>query len=458
MKLFSTEITTAYGEKIAKAVLLKKTRSGYSLLDHYTTEPENLKSVSENLITYFCIDYFDTIIESLNVPPVKDPSTFKLLAKNKLKEHMEEGVDYLMAYKIDKTAPPDKSGNVHHKVYVIPEHLFRDHSGLTEKQKLKVNMFTLSDFALMAASKSFFHDDVVFHAYADEYKVLITVSKEDTIIYSRTMEYTDDGSAIENIFYESINLTYMFVTKNMRVDVDRMVLSGLLIDMTELSKMLFDFNQKPQNVIMHSKIINDCTRETFHRYMIPISLCMLSNSYDFTPESIKEQRGFNILKKTANALGLIFIFFLIYINISAFEEMGFAKEKLRSQTNVIGLKLDRHIQNFTDTQMSRYGLYYLKQIDKNFNGAFDLYKDVAGILETGDYENVRFSSEGKKSTVLINGSVSFSSFKEIDIHRQAIDSQLEELQANGKYTVTNTSRYDMDRLNSDVKIKLEKVK
>ncbi len=81
MKLFSAELLTAGEEKIAKAVVLEKKGSSYSLLQHYITEPENLKSLSGELSYYFCIDYYDTVIESVEIPPVKDSKTFRLLVK-----------------------------------------------------------------------------------------------------------------------------------------------------------------------------------------------------------------------------------------------------------------------------------------------------------------------------------------------------------------------------------------
>lgn len=458
MKLFSTEITTSSHDKTAKAVLLKKTRSGYSFLDNYITEPENLKSLSGNYSTFLCIDYVDTIIESLNVPPVKDPKTFKLLAKNKLKENMEEGVEYLMAYKADGTAQKDKSGKTQYKVYMIPEKLFEEDAALTRQQKLKINMFTLSDFAVMSVSNFYFPDDVVFHAFADEFKILIAVSKGDTIIYSRTLEYEGENESIESVFYESINLTYMYVSKNMRVDVDRMVFSGKLMGMTELSRMLFEFNRKAQSVIIHSRLISNCSKEIFHQFMIPVSLCMLDDAYDFTPEPYKIERGFNRLKRAANIVALTAVLLLAVMNFNAFDELGFAKERLSAETNTIGLKLDRNIQLFTDTEMSKYGFYYIQLAEKNRNGAFDLFSDVSGLLETADYENVRIDTNRKTPEILINGSVRFDSFKEIDAHRQSVNSRLERIRKSGKYKISDTSKYDMDRLSADMTIKLEKIK
>lgn len=459
MKLFSTEITTTGNEKIAKAVLLNKTRSGYSLLQNYITEPENLKSLSGNHNTYFCIDYFDTIIETLSIPPIKDPKTFKMLAKNKLKDHMDEGVTYLIAYKAVKKDKNDKSGNVEHKVYMVPESLFEEDAGLSERQKLKMNMFTLSDFAVMSVSNHFFPDEIVFHAFADEYKLMITVSKGNTIIYSRTMEYVSaEGLALESVFYESVNLTYMFVSKNMKIDVERMVLSGLLIDMPELSSMLFEFNHKPQSTIICTQLVRDCSRDSFHRFMIPISLCMLEDSYDFTPEVYKERRGFNRLKAALNIIAAVAVLIVLYMNLTAFEKLGFAKERLASETNVLELKLERSRDNFIDSGEKRFGLYYLKQMHKYESSAFDLFGELHGLLNTADYDNVRFDLSKKKPEIMIGGSVLFADLKEIDALRQKISGYTDQLAKSGKYKISDSSRYDMQGLKAEIKLKLEKVK
>ena len=455
MKLFSTEITTSGGEKIAKAVLLRKNRKGYSLLQHYITEPENLKSLSGNYPAYFCIDYFDTIIETLNVPPVKDSKTFKMLAANKLKDQIEEGVSPLMAYKVDKKAGKDRTGNLEYKVYVIPEKLFTENPAITAQQRLKMNLFTLSDIAVVGVSNFYFGPDTVFHAYADDYKVLITVSRGSSIIYSRTLEYEAvAGQALESVFYENINLTFMFVTKNLRVNVERMVFSGKLKNMTELSQMLFQFNGIPQSVIITHELVPDCSRDTFHEFMIPISLCMLEDSYDFTPEEFKERRGFNSLKRFTNLTTAAAVAVLLYMNVTAFSEYGFAKERLASQMNVIGMKLERYVRNFEDADDKKFGYYYLKQIEKGERSAFDMYPDVAGLLELGDFRNVTFKRDDKGLRVMISGKIETESFKNADTIRLRIESYLSQLSAGGKYKVSDTSKYDDERLTADIRIEI----
>ncbi|PLX65888.1 MAG: hypothetical protein C0603_13005 [Denitrovibrio sp.] len=456
MKLFSAELLTAGDQKTTKAVILEKKRSSYTLLQHYITEPENLKSLSGELNYYFCIDYYDTIIETVEIPPVKDSKTFRLLAKNKLKEHLEEDVSYLIAYKKDEDVKPDKAGSALHNVYMVPESLFEKDAGLVDHQKLNMDMFTLSDFALCGISDYFFPDEVVFHSFADETKVIVTVSKGKKIIYTREMEYnTSEVSSIESIFYESINLTYMFVTKNQHISIDRMILSGQLADKSELSQMLFDFNKKTQSVVIPGSLFKDCSNQQFRDFMIPLSLCLLEDTYDFTPEKYKVARGFNILKTAVNSIAIVATLILLLLNMSAFEELSFAKEKARGQNNVIKMKLDRNVHNFKDSGERRYNFYYIKQVQKYGDDAFDLYKETAGLINTADYKSVKFEKDKDKVSLKVFGDVKFTSFKGIDDHRQMIEREVSQIENNGKYKVKNTSRYNSDTLVASINLSIE---
>jgi len=459
MKLFSVELLTAGVNKTAKAVVLRKNRAGYTLLNHYITEPDNLKALSGQLGYYFCIDYYDTIIETVNVPAVKDSKTFKMLAKNKMKEHLDDEVSYLMAYKQNDYASTAKSGNVEHNVYMVPESLFEKDSELSEEQKLKMSMFTISDFALCGVSDYFFPEEMIFHAFADESKVTMTVSKGKTVVYTRAMEYLyKEDTSIESVYYESINLTYMFVSKNLRINIDRMILSGMLSDKSDLSNMLFTFNSKPQSVVLPSTLLDNCSSQTFSQFMIPISLCLLDDSYDFTPDKYKEARGFNLLKTIVNSVAMFTLLILLFMNVTWLDKLSFAKEKFNAENNVIKLKLERNIYNFQDSDLRRYGFYYIKQLEKHAESSFDMYADTAGLIDTGDYDNVRFTSDQDVPTLTISGDSKFKTFKEIDMHRQEVEKWLTQLQASGKYKITNTSKFDMEKLISDIKLKIEKVK
>ncbi|MGD9809141.1 MAG: hypothetical protein AB7E76_06125 [Deferribacterales bacterium] len=455
MKLFSAEIMTAEDTRAAKAVTVRKTNQGYTLLRHYITEPENLKALSGDAPVYFSVNHYDTIIDTINVPPVSDSKTFKMLAKNKLKDRMEDGEKYLIAYKQDETSKPDQSGSIEHRVFMIPESLYSDMDVLSEKQKQKTNIFTLSDFAICGLSAKLCPDDVVFHAFADKYKIVVAVSRGKTILYTRMMEYhAVDESTLDSTFYENINLTYMFVTKNLHIDVDTMILSGAISDRTELSAMLFEFNGKPQTVIIPAHIIKGCSREVFHEFLLPISLVMLDQAYDFTPEEYKEIRGMNSAKLFVNLVLVISILVMLNMVIAAYNRMSFSLSRYNMATKTINLKMKDYQHVFENTDDKRYALYYLNKLDANTLDAFDLYEDIGILIDEGGYDNVNFSVSGGIPMVEILGKRDFASLIEADEFKNNIENILDQIDKSGKYKVTDGTKYNMDALTASVRISL----
>jgi len=460
MKLFSAELLTTGDKKKAKAVVIQKKQSSYTLIRNYITEPDNLKPLSAGLPINICIDYYDTIIETLTIPPVKDSGTLKLMAMNKLKDKLEEGEDYLLAYrKKDEEPSGDKTGGVEHTVYFLPDYLFEKECGLTEDQKLRTDIFTLSEFALCGVSSHYFPDETVFHAYADEAKMTVTVSHGKNIVYTRAIEYSFSSEAsMDSVFYEGLNLTYMFVSKNMRKNIDRMILSGLLSDKPDLSEMLFEFNKKPQTVLLSGKLIENCSREIFQKFMIPISLCLLEDSYDFTPEHYKVNRGFNYLKAGANIFAFCTVLLLLYMNITSLNNFSFARKKLISDSQVIDFRISQNIESFKDSEDKRYGLYYYKELERYSASAFDIFPEVADILETGKYKSVRMGLGENGPEIYIEGEMTFDNFKDIDAYRENVESRLERLKANPGYKVDIRSQYSMEKMIAVVKIHVEQVK
>lgn len=457
MKLFSAELLTSGEERAVKAVVLRKKRFGYTLLQHYITEPENLKSLSGDLPVSFCIEYFDTITETLNIPPVKDARTFRMLAGNKLKDSMTDGISYLLAYKHDERAQSERRGSEEYRVYMVPESLFDEDAGLSEKQKTGMSMFTLSDLALCGISDFFFPDEVVFHAFADDQKVVVTVSRGRMVVYTRTMEYAGSaGQAAESIFYETINLTYMFVTKNLHIDVDKMILSGRLTEEEGLSQMLFDFNSKPQVSLLHDRFVRGCSRKTFMDFLIPISLCALDDSYDFTPERYREIRGFNMLKSAANLLAVLAVAVLLLLNLSAFGSFMSAKQRLAREVNSTRNRVDRCMADFRNSGKRRYGFYYYSLLKKASDGAFALYGDTSQLLDVGKFDNVLFRKNKNGTELDISGKSKFDSYAEMDAYRVRLNGIISRLSGNDKFRIKDSSRYDSQVLAAYVHINVFK--
>ncbi|XOB66306.1 hypothetical protein ACMC5R_05980 [Deferribacteres bacterium DY0037] len=460
MKLFSADITTAGESDVAKAVILRKTRNGYHILKHYITEPENLKALSGDLPLNLSTDYFETVIGSVYLPVVKDPKTFMMLAQNKLKDQLEPGVDYLMAYRPDESTPADSFGNSSYKIYMIPASVYNRTAVIPEQDRQRTNMFTLSGFAICGISAGCFRDETVIHAFADSRKILVTVSRNETVLYTRDMEYqTGEPEQIDNIFYESLHLTYLFVVNNAQVDVERVVLSGLLAEREGLSAMLFAFEKVPQSVIIPSKLISGCGREELHRFMLPISLCMLEDDYDFTPIKYRESRAYNFLKSCAGIILLLIAFAIAYLDIITYADLDRIKDRYFQEVTLLKAYAEQYAESFRDVEDEKYSLYYLSQIQKYKSGAFDIYKDTAELIDTGDYAHVVFSTdEQNRPAVMLLGTVSYSGLKDIDRHQHLIKEEINKLDASGIYKVSNGSRYNMEKQTGDIRLLVEHAK
>lgn len=443
MKQFSVELLTREDRLVAKVICLQKRRTGYYLLNKYITEPSNLKALSGESTVSFCIDYLDTIIETVSVPPVKDSKTFKMLVKNKLKDALKENVSYLMAYKTDHHTTADSSGSLQHRVYLIPEKVFEDDAHLSHSQKLKMKMFTVSDFSLCGTSNYFQPDKMVFHAFADECKVMVTVSKGDTVYYTRTMEYQHSAASnIENIFYESINLTYMFVSKNLRIEIDMVMLTGQLADKEGLAGMIFSFTNKPLFVPIPSKLIANCSYQDFLEYMIPISLSLLDNSYDFTPEKYRVETTFNVMKSFVNVILVLAFFVLIVLNMDAAGNLFLAKDKLEVQQRQVATQLSRYQNMMAETNDEMFGYYYIRQAQKLRMSPLDMFEDVQGILDLADYSSVVFSTDKKGFTATIEGKLTFESRLDMDAFRSELEKKCSEVISLNKYKLENKTAYD----------------
>lgn len=419
------------------------------LTNHYITEQKNLKRLSGNLPLYMCTNCFESVSDVLNIPSVKDSATLRMMGLSEMKESLADGVSYLSAYK--KTGPSE------FRFYAVPECVFETEAGLAESVKERMEMFTISELSLSAPSGRIFPGETVFHAFADGQKIMMTVSRDDTVFYTRTMMHEPDGDKRpDSFFYECINLTYMYVTKNLRIKTDRMLFSGGLTGRAELAEMLFGFCGVPLSVPAGFGLVSGCPQKIFEEFALPVYTAMLSSAYDFTPERYREKRGFAAGAVLMNLLALAAVFVLLMFNLSEFDRYSIAKDMYASQTNMVKLKLERNLYNFSDSDGRRFGYYYLKTLRDAENEVLSMIDDTAELLDTGNYESVLLSSGRGIPEVFISGDVSFSSFREIDLHRQRVADSLKKLSSG--YRTENGTRYDMDRLSSDIKIKLEKLR
>jgi len=456
MRIFCSEFSKFNDKMNAKSVLMQKKGNSYTLLKYYNTDAENIQHLSKNAPLIIGMDYY-IVDETVYLPPINDDNTFKVLALNKLKESLEPGVNYLVAYKKYAHIPPDQNGNHTYKVFLAPESLFYHDSCLTDDQKQLVQMFTISDFALSSLAKKFYPGMIVFHAYSDGRKIFVTVCHDDVIVYTRSNIVNHDAADKFSTYYEYLNLTFMYATKNLRLNIEQVIFSGELSQMTDLAMTFFEFSKIPQSTLVPGSLITNCPYDIFQEYMIPISLCFLDESYDITPRPVVIEQAKNDIKFAAGVISVLLVLGLLFLNLTSAFNLYSAYQDL----NITTVDLSRNIREYTSLASSsdnkKYELFYYNRLKEKNNNVDRLFADFADLLKIADFESVTFEKEDTgKTSVIIAGDFELNSLNALEKLKSGLQQQADKLTADQKYIFTDSSVYSMDKLSVDVSMRFEK--
>lgn len=452
MKLFSAEFSKINDKLQAKAVLMQKNGNVFTLLNNYITDAENIQHLSKNLPVNIGVDYY-IVDETVHLPPINDSGTFKVLALNKLKESLEPGVNYLMSYKHYSHLQPDQSGNLTYKVFIAPESLFYHESTLTREQMQNINIFTISDFALCALVKRYYPGMIVFHAYSDGKKIFVTVCHDDVIVYTRNNVVSATSSDKLSVYYEYLNLTFMYATKNLRLRIDQVVLSGELAKMPELAVTFFEFSKVPQSTLVPCNVVKNCSYDMFQEYMIPISLCFLDEDYDMTPKVIIQEQARSSLKFAAGLVSVFIVFVLIMLNtLSLFNLYGQSED-----LNIRSMELAGNIRAYSEmaagSENKKFELFYhnlLKDREQNVSRLFPVFADL---LSVGEFSDVAFEKEADGSTsVAVGGKFTFRGLTNVEVFKNRLTEETKKITDKG-YTLIDNTTYSMEKLEVNVGLK-----
>ncbi len=453
MKIFSTEYSKHREKVHAKSVVVEKKGSKLTLLKHYNTDAENIQHLSKNMPLNVGIDYYDYIDETLNLPPIKDQKTFRTLALNKLKDTLADETEYLLIYKQNIYAQPDSAGNIPYRVFLAPESIFYEMPSLSDEQKQNVSLFTLTDFALCALTVKYFPDETVFHAYASGDKICVTISKGDVILYTRSNIIGKDIKDRMNSYYEYLNLTFMFVTKNMHLGIDHVILSGALTDMPELSAMFFEFSRTPQATLTPWAVIDNCNYELFQEFIVPISLCLLDRSYNFTPvEVIREQTRRSLLFYSNTAACIVLLLLFVFTAVSAFR-MKDAENDMEQNTSLARNRLRQFSEVISGAADKKYDLSYYTLIKSGESDPVRCFPDFAGLLNLADFDNVTFeqNTEGR-TKVIVLGKLRFGSLEDAEKIKNSIAGFLSSENIKTRYTVEDTGSFNMPSMSANINL------
>lgn len=451
MKIFSSQFSKTDEKTVAKSAVIRKSGKRLSLVRHYTTDAENIGTLSRGATVMIATDYLDAINETLQMPPVKGSATFRIIAGNKLKDNLDASIEYIMAYK-QNTLAEKQQGLDTYNVHLMPRSVFTaDSAYLTSKYS--VHMYTVSAYALCALTDKYFPGKTVFHAYADGTTVTAAVCRDDMILYTRStnVQKSDD---LSGAYYEYLNLTYMYAVKNLKLDISNVIFSGDMSNAGELTNTFREFSGKPISTLSPTGIIDNCSYAVFQKFLIPISLCYLCDDYDMTPQDIKEAQGRTTLTSLANIAAILLVCVLALMNLAALDRLDDTTHDMITQKDILSHRISEYRKAIYDIQDKKFGLYYYSEARRNADSAAALFPDFARLLTMGHYDSVVFATEpdGRKSLTL-SGDAQFRKLSTMEAFKDRYASNIAKLTATGKYTIEDTTTLTPDQLRIKVSVK-----
>lgn len=448
------EIVSVYISKgFERVAFLKKERNRYRILlldkgtgllkEHIEEEP------------YITLLYTDMIQEVVDIPPVKDEETRELLIKKKLSERLGTQEDYLLVIREVEESPQTKS----FRVFGIPKGALSEGSGIPESALVNSSLFTLTPFSLMGISKAVEGGLSIFHAYADESAITITVSQGEEVLYTRSILIPPyAGDDLTDFAYENLNMTYMFVAQRSNIPVDLVLLSGRLCQDAELVGSLGQFVSCPIAVPTSGAGFKGIDEISFHEYLPCLGAVLLKEDYDFSPRPLKDRRNF---KRTLNklipltALGAVLSLLLLAYEVYSLKVKQAEMEKIKDMVEL-------QARSFFHNPLIREGgleyfLRYARLIEKSRReNPLTLLEEV-GPLISFDGTKLFALKRGKGAVNLyMEVEKSFESTLELTLFRERFFRRLEELKKRGISYRVEREEKDLNKNSLYLRLTLEK--
>ena len=383
-----------------KAVTVIKKGSKLKLVE--TTRERDILGELKGEGTYLALFYPNLNVETVEIPPVKDEDTREILIKKKLADILGLQTDHLVVYR----ELPEESTETKKvfRVFAIPSDVYHDPETLPENLKDEQEIFTLEQFSLCGLSKLLYPDKTVFHIYSDESKLMVTVSKGDEIIYTRSINipsyvFEED---LDNFLYENVNMTYIFVAQRSGIRPDMILLSGFAKDRSSFVESLCNLVQENVAVPLVPEGFSGVSTEIFHEFAPCFGTLFLSEVYDFSPRSVKEKRkARRILEKVIPLLVLAFLLLGSFLGWQAKEILDKKKHletlSLRLQREAFALVKDDLL---SDQHRLKFYTDYLRALSESRKkNPFIFAKELVPLIEFA--MPVRYSFRlGKDSVVL----------------------------------------------------------
>jgi len=459
MIFFAAHLSGRTAQSNALGVLVEKEKDTFTLREYHCVQNQDLARIAAGKKLKLSIDEYDLISSKQEIPLSSDPSTRDIIIKNKLKEDIDQTRDYLsIQIPLNEKSSNPKTKGVFETHIITQDTFFNDIEGYEEKQQKITDLFTVSQCALAAMSSRYFDNEAtVFHSYADNEKIIITVTKGKNIIYNRISSIeadVDNYSKLTDMYYENINLTYMYAKQNLRIKIDNIVLSGRLSENLDLAKIVFEFTEKPLSVLMPGKDLKNCTSTQFQDFLLPIASLFCPSVYDFLPVSYKRNIGFKALVKVMNIAALFVVLGLFYINIHAGVELVQQKDTLENKSNSYTILLSRLVTDKVKLRERQYMLKYITLLDQRKNTPVKLMIETKELLDIGKYSRMVFESSKDKKTVIFKGEYKSLNIPSKQQYIEDYNNSVKKAASNTGLKVQDSTKHNLNTLISTIDVKL----
>jgi hypothetical protein len=404
-----------------KALFLRKTGRVYILEKAVQETPsEDTLRKSEILVSSY---HPDLLMERVEVPPVKDPETLEVLIKKRLSESVGLSEDYLLVYRLLETQRDRRV----YRVLGIPRAVYEGSPFAEEEIGLRVSLFTSSHLSLAGVSKTVAEDLTLFHVYADEEKLIMTVSRGDEVLYTRSVVL--GGADRDAFLLEHVNMTYIFVAQRQNIPVDLILLSGIAKDADNFISNLLETVQSGIATPLVPHNLRNVGPDQFHRFLIPLGNLYLSGDYDFSPRDIKEKRWF--LKTVTRSLMFIYpvlAVLSVFLGMTLYEFWINLKDYMDQREYIV-----TRSRAFLAEDLIREGKldYYLTYVNLIYRSRalnpLSILEDIGPLLGVVKAQSYIFSSEKDRVVLTLRIDRTFGSLVEMTAFREDLIRELEDL-------------------------------
>ncbi|WP_456383370.1 hypothetical protein [Persephonella sp.] len=411
MKIYSVSL----GSRIRKGLTVKRQKDWLRYV--------SFDRKSNNL--YLSAFYPEIIYTTASVPPVEDVETLEFLIKTRISGLLEEGKEYSILYfKKEEISETE----VLYEVYAVPEELYYSSISDTNSTPENTGLFTVDVFALIPVSEKV-SSDVVFHFYTDEEKILVTVSKEKTPLYTRAVQIPESigEENLTNFYYENFNLTYMFAYQNKRLDISSIVISGKASGDGEFLSLVENLSGLKPVIPEAKDYIGGLSQEDFMEFLLSVGTALLDENFDLTPLKYRKSRAVSkISRRFAAILGIITAAAL-FGTWSAYSKMKELENKIQHLTTRISAKEKRLLSDIPPDR-ARYYTSVLELKKQTYDiSPLTVFKKIYPLMEIIEENQIKIYSDRKSQRIEITGENRFDSLSRMVAFQEELNNRLKQL-------------------------------